>query len=158
MENDLIYSKMSGDSYINQLLSITYEIEKSFDCNFEARCVLLDIFKTYDNAWHDGVMFKLEQNGISDNLRKRLQKFLNNRRKGLEFNGHASSRANVTVGASQVSILAPLLFLMYISNFLRCLSSNIRSVTDVTSLFSVIHDSNTSRTTISFEWSLFFLD
>ena len=46
-ENNLISDNKSGlkpgDSYVNQLLSITHEIYQSFDDNLEVRAVFLDI-------------------------------------------------------------------------------------------------------------------
>ena len=39
-----------GDSCINQLLSITYEIYKSFDDELEIRSVFLDISKPFDKV------------------------------------------------------------------------------------------------------------
>ena len=60
IENELIFSNQSGfkpgDSCVNQLLSITHEIHKSFQ---EVRSIFLDISKTFDNVWHDGIIFKL---------------------------------------------------------------------------------------------------
>ena len=67
------------DSCINQLLSIIHEILKSFDDGVEVRSVFLDICKAFDNVWHDGVIFKLEQNGISGKLLNILIDFLSNR-------------------------------------------------------------------------------
>ena len=49
-----------GDSCINQLLSITHNIYKSFDYSYEIRGVFLDILKAFDNIWHDGLVFKLQ--------------------------------------------------------------------------------------------------
>ena len=54
-----------GDSCINQLLSITPEIYKSFDGGLEVTGVFLDISKAFDKLWHQGLIFKLKQNGIS---------------------------------------------------------------------------------------------
>ena len=51
---------------INQ--SITHEINKSFDDELEVRSVFLDISKAFDKVWHEGVIFKLKQNGISGDL------------------------------------------------------------------------------------------
>ena len=54
IENNLISSNQSGfkpgDSCINQLLSITHEIYKSFDDGFEVRGVFLDISKAFDKV------------------------------------------------------------------------------------------------------------
>ena len=65
LENKLINLKQSrftpGDSYINQLLSITDEILKSFDEWFEVRSVCLDISKAFDKVWHQEITSKLRQ-------------------------------------------------------------------------------------------------
>ena len=46
-----------GDSYINQLLSITHNIYKSFDDGYEVRVIFLDISKAFDKVWHNGLKF-----------------------------------------------------------------------------------------------------
>ena len=52
IENKLISSNQPGfkpgDSWINQLLSITHEIYKSVDVGLEVRSVFLDISKAFD--------------------------------------------------------------------------------------------------------------
>ena len=54
IENGLISQNQSGfkpgDSCINQLLSITHEIYKSFDDGWEVRGVFLDISKAFDKV------------------------------------------------------------------------------------------------------------
>ena len=51
LENRLIAQKQSGlkpdDSCINQLLSITHQIDKLFDDRFEARNVFLDVTEAF---------------------------------------------------------------------------------------------------------------
>ena len=72
IRNDLISQNQSGfrpgHSCINQLLAIPHEIYKSFDACLDVRAVLLDISKSFDKAWHQGLLYKLKQNGISGNL------------------------------------------------------------------------------------------
>ena len=69
VENELISSNQAvfkpGDSCINQLLSITFEV----------RSVFLDISKAFDKMWHYGIIYKLTQNGISGNLLNLLEDF-----------------------------------------------------------------------------------
>ena len=84
IENELISSNQSGfkpgDSCINQLLSITHEIYESFDVGLEVRSVFLNISKAFDKVWHNGIIYKLTQNGISENLRNFLEDFLKERK------------------------------------------------------------------------------
>ena len=93
-ENNLISPKQSGfkpgDSCINQLISITHEIYEALDAGFEVRSVFLDISKAFDKVWHEGVLFKLSQNGISGNLLKLLTDFLKNRKQRVTLNGQTS--------------------------------------------------------------------
>ena len=91
IDNNLISSHQSGfkggDSCINQLLSITQEIYKSFDEGFEVRGVFLDISKAFDRLWHDGLM----ENGTSGKLLLLLKKFLKSRKQRVVLNGQHSS-------------------------------------------------------------------
>ena len=115
IEKDLISPNQSGfkpgDSCINQILSITHEIYRSFDCGYEVRGVFLDISKVFDKVWPDGIIFKLKQNGISGKLHKRLHDFLINRKQRVILNSQVSSWANVKSSVPQGSVLGPLLFL-----------------------------------------------
>ena len=104
------------------------------------RGIFLDISKTSDKVWHDDLIFKLQENGISGNLLKVLKHFLTNRKQRVVLNGQSSLWTNVKAGVPLGSILGPLLFLIYINN-LADLSSNTKLLADDTSLFSVIHDS-----------------
>ena len=60
------------------------------------------------------------------------------------LNSQNSSRTNVHAGVPQGSILGPLLFLIYINDLSDNLISNAKLFADDTSLFSVVHDVNTS--------------
>ena len=60
IENELVSPNQSGckprGSCTNELLAITHEIYKSFDEGFEVRGVFLDISKTFDKVWHEGLI------------------------------------------------------------------------------------------------------
>ena len=157
-ENDLISPKQSGfkpsDSCVNQLLSITYDIHKSFDNNLEVRGIFLDISKAFDRVWHQGLLFKLKQNGISGDLFNLLVSFLENRKQRVVLNGQFSPWANVNAGVPQGSILGPLFFLVYINDLCEGLKSNPRLFADDVSLFSAVSDINITANQINSDLTL----
>ena len=73
-----------------------------------------------------------------------LSDFLRNRKQRVLLNGQVSDWSHVRATVPQASILALLLFLIYINDLSEGLSSNAKLFADDTSLFSVIHDGNTS--------------
>ena len=84
IRNNLISQNQSGfkpgDSCINQLLTITHEIYKSFDACLDVRAVFLDISKAFHKVWHQGLLYKLKQNSILGNLVETLTDFLKDRK------------------------------------------------------------------------------
>ena len=152
-ENNLISPNQSGfrpgDSCVNQLLAITHEIYKSFDEGLEVRGVFLDISKAFDKVWHEGLLLKLNQNGISGNLLNLLRNFLSCRKQRVVLNGQHSSWDKITAGVPQGSILGSLLFLIYINNLSNYISSNCKLFADYKSLFPAVNNIHTSATYLS---------
>ena len=91
--NNLLSKKQSGfrpgDSTIYQLLSITSTIYESFEKYDETRAIFLDISTAFDKVWHEGIIFKVKCNGVSENLIKLFENYLSNRyqRVGLKGEG-----------------------------------------------------------------------
>ena len=102
IENNLISLSQSGfwqgDSCINQLVSITHEIYRSVDLGYEVRGVFLDISKTFDKVWHEGLLHKLKENGINGPLLNVLEDFLCSRKQRVVLNGQHSSWSDVVAG------------------------------------------------------------
>ena len=73
---DQLYFRLS-DSYVDQLIAITYEIFEAFDCNprLEVRSVFLDISKSFDKVWNEGLLYKLKLVGISGELYNLLENY-----------------------------------------------------------------------------------
>ena len=129
-----------GDSTTNQLLYLLDEIHQAFDSpkSFEVRAVFLDISKAFDKVWHNELIFKLEQNGISGNLLKLFQNYLSNRKQRVVLNGSYSDYSSVQSGVPQGSVLGPLLFLIYTNDLEINIKSNVKFFADDTMLFSIV--------------------
>ena len=146
--NNLLSANQSGfrpgDSTINQLLSITHKIYCAFDetPSKETRAVFLDLSKVFDRVWHDGLIYKLQVNGISGNLLNLLCSFLTNRQQQVILNGKTSASSSISAGVPQGSVLGPLLFLIYINDLSDNIRSDVKLFADDTSLFSVVSDIN----------------
>ena len=116
--------------------------------------------------WHDGIIYKLPQNGISANLLNLLDDFLKERKQRVVLNGQVSTYKNIIAGVPQGYILGPLLFLIYINDLTEGLTTNVKLFADGISLFSVVHDTQTSANDLNkdlkiinnwaFQWKMNF--
>ena len=101
LANNLLAPNQSGfkhgDPYINELLSIiTHEIYSTFDDGFEVRNVFFFyIPNTFNKVWHQGIIFKLKQDSILDDLLNILPDFLRNKKQRVTLNDQFSSWTNV---------------------------------------------------------------
>ena len=83
-----------GDSTVIQLLSITHNIFKAFDCNppVDVRTVYLDISTALERVWHDGLIHRLKRCNISGKILFLIQSFLKNRKQGTVMNEQGPDR------------------------------------------------------------------
>ena len=121
--NNLLNPHQSGlwpyDSSVHQLLSIIYDIYKSFNPNpsLEVRGIFLDMSKVLDissievSVWHGGLRFKLKRLGISGKYYGLINSFLRNMHQRVVLNDHWSKWSSIKSGVPQGSVLGPLFFL-----------------------------------------------
>ena len=78
-----------------------------------------------------------------------LLNFLKERKQCVVLNEQVSTWKNIIAGVPQGSTLCPLLFLIYINDLTGGLTTNVKLFSDDTSLFSVVHDTQTSINDLS---------
>ena len=138
-----------GDSCINHLSSITPKIYKLFDGGLKVTGVFLDISKAFDKLWHQGLIFKLKQNGISGDLLHILSDFLSYRKQKVVINGRKLPWTNVHAGAPRVPSVGSLLLLIYINDLVYDLPSNVK-------LLMIHLCFSSSRCNWAFQWKMGF--
>ena len=66
--------------------------------------------------------------------------YLHNRKQRVVLNGFHSDYSLIESGVPQGSVLGPLLFLIYINDLVRNISSNVKFFADATMLFSIVEE------------------
>ena len=87
--------------------------------------VCMDLQKAFDAMPHKRLLFKIKYYGIIGNLLRWIAGFLSNRRQCVVLNGSKSSWQDIKSDVPQGSILEPLLFLIYVNDLPRSISSQV---------------------------------
>ena len=102
------------------------------------------ISKAFDRVWHKGLISKLENIGIKNDLLKWFSDYLSQRQQRVVINGSSSCWNNIMAGVPQESVLGPLLFLIYINDLSDVVQSEIRLFADDTTLYVYVDNSHDS--------------
>ena len=103
-----------------------------------------DISKAFDRVWHAGLVHKLQVAGISGNLLHWFINHLSDRKQRVVLPGIQFKWNFIYAGVPQVSIIGPLLILLYINDIVVDIRSSIRLFADDTSLDVIVENPNYS--------------
>jgi hypothetical protein len=91
-------------------------VSLNFKSNMSTAAVFLDIEKALDKTWHSGLLYKISEMLFSISLIKLIPSFLANRKFTISVEGELSSPRKIAAGVLQGSVLAPVLYNLYINN------------------------------------------
>lgn len=106
-----------GFSCATALSCITDDILKAYDDNKVSILVLLDYSKAFDMINHRILLSILHYIGLDNNAIRFLGSFLSDRQQRVQIGDEISDSMRVSSGVPQGSILGPLLYILYTSNF-----------------------------------------
>nr|CAH7741509.1 unnamed protein product [Callosobruchus chinensis] len=105
------------------LLNVTDDIIQAHDENKCTALVTLDFSKAFDTINHQVLLAILKSCGILYESLELLRSYLSNRSQIVRLKGKLSHARSVINGVPQGSILGPLLFIVYTSQFIKSLES-----------------------------------
>jgi len=108
-----------------QLIPTIEDLAKVMDDSGQTNALLLDFFKAFDKVSHSRLLSKLEHYGIGHSMLDWIQQFLSNCTQHVLLDSQYSSRAPVTSGIPQGTVLGSLLFLVYINGLSNRVSSKV---------------------------------
>ena len=114
----------------NALLKTVSEITSNLQNNETTISLFLDLRKAFETINHKILFEKLAKYGIRGPAFKLLKSFVSQRRQYVLVNEAKSHTREVTCGIPQGSILGPLIFDIYINDFINCSKFNVNLFAD----------------------------
>lgn len=125
----------SGRSCLTQLLSHFDDIMLGLTDGADTDAIYLDYAKAFDKVDHNLILSKLRRYGFNDQLIRWIEPFLTNRDQNVVIDGCSSYPATVISGVPQVTVLGPLLFILFMNDMSTYVKhSTIRFFADDTSI------------------------
>jgi hypothetical protein len=104
----------------------------------EVRAVFLDVSKAFDKVWHEGIIYKLKQKGVSGPILSWFRSYLAGRRHRVMVGGSKSKYMDVCAGVPQGSVLGPVLFLVFFDSLFDLVENNLSVFADDSTLWAPI--------------------
>ena len=124
------------------LLRITQAISNGFQSKRPKKTVmvLFDYSKAFDTVWRQQLLIRLANKGIPMQFIRWFASFLTNRQAKVLFGSTKSKSVEIKQGVPQGSVVAPLLFLLFIDDITKDLPANHALFVDDLSIWTTDHD------------------
>ena len=96
----------------------------------------LDFQKAFDKVPHQRLILKLKSHGLGNSIVKWIEQWLTDRKQMVVVDGEVFSWKSVLSGVPQISVLGPILFLVYINDLEEGVTGKILKFADDTKLFT----------------------
>ena len=119
-----------------QLIGVINDFQNCLNSGSHIDALFLDFAKAFNKVSHIKLCHKLSFYGINGNLLSWIKDFLSKCSQSVILEGKISSSHPVLSGVPQGTVLAPLLFLLYINDIIEPIKSTIRLYADDILMYS----------------------
>lgn len=148
----------AGRSCLTNLLDFLEYVTELLDRGQKVAVVYLDFCKAFDKVPHQRLLVSLQCHGLDGFLLRWIETWLVGRKQRVVLNGQQSEWAEVKSGVPQGTVLAPLLFIIFVNSLDNNLSSRLWKFADDIKLAKAITSDEDMKTlqsdlNILFNWS-----
>ena len=126
--NNIIDGEQEGfrkfHSTTSALLRLVQDINNGFNNKENTLAAFIDLEKAFDSVWRDGLLVKLHRFGIRGRMWKWIEGFLKDRKARCYLKGRYGSFFFTPVGLPQGSVISPMLFIIFLQDIFKELSTN----------------------------------
>uniref|UniRef100_A0A1Y1NA23 Reverse transcriptase domain-containing protein n=1 Tax=Photinus pyralis TaxID=7054 RepID=A0A1Y1NA23_PHOPY len=126
----------SAHSTPQQAMRIIEHITEGFTLKQHTAALFLDISKAFDTVWHQGLIYKIQQQGVSPPLVKLISSYIRSRSFCIKLSSCKSSIRRLTAGVPQGSVLSPTLFNLYVADLPTTQGTILASYADDTAILA----------------------
>ena len=132
-------------SCLSNLLEFYNNVTAWLDKSNCVDIVYLDFSKAFDKVSHLRLMVKLQSLGITGNGLKWIKMWLSDRKQCVVINSYCSEWKDASSGMSQVSVLGPILFIIFINDIDNNIISKLSKFADDSKVGKVLNNETQAR-------------
>ncbi len=125
------FAYVRGSSTTHALLYLINAIRTGFQDNKSTAAAFIDLEGAFDAVWREGAIYKVAGAGIKGRLLLYIADYLSGRQSRSRVNNYVSEWTDTNIGVPQGSLIAPLLFTLYIRDISTTIPANMKYADDI---------------------------